>query len=57
VDKILERVSAFDKLYLEFGGKLSFDYHVYRVLPGFALDTKVRMLRKLRDRIEMVRAR
>jgi len=54
VDKILERVSVFDKLYLEFGGKLSFDHHAYRVLPGFALDTKVRMLRKLRGRIEMV---
>ncbi len=32
---ITERVSRFDnKLYLEFGGKLLFDYHAARVLPG-----------------------
>jgi uncharacterized protein (UPF0371 family) len=33
----LERVKRFDnKLYLEFGGKLLFDYHASRVLPGDA---------------------
>ncbi len=33
---IIERVRHFDnKLYLEFGGKLLFDYHAARVLPGF----------------------
>ena len=33
---ILERVSRFnDKLYLEFGGKILYDYHAARVLPGF----------------------
>jgi uncharacterized protein (UPF0371 family) len=32
---ILERVrGATDRLYLEFGGKLLFDYHAARVLPG-----------------------
>ena len=32
---ILERVKLFgNKLYLEFGGKLLFDYHASRVLPG-----------------------
>jgi len=54
VEKILERVSMFDKLYLEFGGKLQYDHHASRVLPGFEIDTKVQMLRKLGDRIEMV---
>ena len=33
---ILERVKEFNnKLYLEFGGKLLFDYHAGRALPGF----------------------
>ena len=32
---ILERVNNFDKLYLEFGGKLIGDLHEKRVLPGF----------------------
>jgi len=54
VAKILERVSLFDKLYLEFGGKLRFDHHASRVLPGFTLDTKMQMLKKLGDRTEMV---
>jgi uncharacterized protein (UPF0371 family) len=54
VERILERVSLFDKLYLEFGGKLRFDHHASRVLPGFELDTKVQMLRRLGDRIEMI---
>ncbi|MBN2335401.1 DUF1846 family protein, partial [Candidatus Bathyarchaeota archaeon] len=54
VKRILERVDQFDKLYLEFGGKLRFDHHASRVLPGFELDTKVQMLRKLGDKIEIV---
>ncbi|MBQ1877434.1 MAG: DUF1846 family protein, partial [Erysipelotrichaceae bacterium] len=44
-DKIMERVNRFNnKLYLEFGGKLFDDMHASRVLPGFAPDSKVRML-------------
>jgi uncharacterized protein (UPF0371 family) len=54
VEKILERVSLFDKLYLEFGGKLRYDHHASRVLPGYEIDTKVRMLRRLGERIEIV---
>jgi uncharacterized protein (UPF0371 family) len=54
VQKILERVALFDKLYLEFGGKLRYDNHASRVLPGFELDTKVQMLRRLGDKIEIV---
>ena len=34
-EKILERISKFGKLYLEFGGKLFDDLHAARVLPGF----------------------
>ncbi|MDH5201200.1 MAG: DUF1846 domain-containing protein [Candidatus Bathyarchaeota archaeon] len=51
---MLERVSLFDKLYLEFGGKLRYDHHASRVLPGYEIDTKVRMLRRLGERIEIV---
>ena len=47
---ILERVERFGgKLYLEFGGKLMFDYHAARVLPGFDPNVKVRLLQQLRD--------
>jgi uncharacterized protein (UPF0371 family) len=35
-EAILERVKLFNnKLYLEFGGKLMFDYHEARVHPGY----------------------
>ena len=42
------------KLYLEFGGKLFDDYHASRVLPGFAPDSKVRMLMEMRDEAEII---
>ena len=54
-EKIKERISNFgDKLYLEFGGKLFDDYHASRVLPGFAPDSKLRMLMQLADQAELV---
>ena len=35
ISEILERAKKFDnKLYLEFGGKLLFDFHASRVLRG-----------------------
>ncbi|MDH5437713.1 MAG: DUF1846 domain-containing protein [Candidatus Bathyarchaeota archaeon] len=54
IKKILDHVSLFDKLYLEFGGKLCYDYHASRVLPGFDVDTKVQMLRRLGNKIEII---
>ncbi len=52
---ILERIGQFgDKLYLEFGGKLFDDYHASRVLPGFQPDSKIQMLRQLRERTEII---
>ena len=52
---ILERVSRFnDKLYLEFGGKILYDYHASRVLPGFAPNVKMRLLQKLKDKVEVI---
>ena len=47
---ILERVEKSDgKLYLEFGGKIIFDYHASRVLPGFDPNVKMRLLQQLKD--------
>ena len=52
---IRDRISQFGgKLYLEFGGKLFDDYHASRVLPGFAPDSKVKMLLKMKDEAEIV---
>lgn len=54
-EKIKERIDLFGgKLYLEFGGKLYDDFHASRVLPGFAPDSKLQMLLKLRDRAEIL---
>lgn len=52
---ILERVERFNnKLYLEFGGKLIFDYHASRVLPGFDPNVKMRLLQKLKDKADIL---
>ena len=52
---IRERIDQFGgKLYLEFGGKLFDDYHASRVLPGFAPDSKIRMLQQLREDVEIL---
>lgn len=51
---ILERVNNYDKLYLEFGGKLIGDKHAKRVLPGFDEDAKIKLLQKLKDKTEIV---
>lgn len=51
---ILERVNNYDKLYLEFGGKLISDMHAKRVLPGFDENAKVKLLQKLADKAEVI---
>ncbi|MBR5708862.1 MAG: DUF1846 domain-containing protein [Oscillospiraceae bacterium] len=54
-ERIRERIDLFGgKLYLEFGGKLFDDNHASRVLPGFMPDSKVRMLKTLSDRAEII---
>lgn len=53
-EKILERIESFDKLYLEFGGKLFDDEHASRVLPGFLPDSKLQMLLNLKDKAEII---
>ncbi len=54
-EAILERVNGSNsKLYLEFGGKIMFDYHASRVLPGFEPSVKMRLLQKLKDKIDVI---
>lgn len=55
IETIKKRIKLFDnKLYLEFGGKLFDDYHAKRVLSGFELDSKIRLLKELKDDTEMI---
>jgi uncharacterized protein (UPF0371 family) len=52
---ILDRLSRFPgRLYLEFGGKLLFDYHAARVLPGYEPNVKMTLLRDLRGRADIL---
>ena len=52
---ILERVKrSDDKLYLEFGGKLLFDYHAARVLPGYDPNVKMKLLRGLKGQADII---
>jgi len=54
-EEISKRIKSFGgKLYLEFGGKLFDDYHASRVLPGFAPDSKIQMLKNLSSDVEIV---
>ncbi len=53
--EILSRMRQFgDKLYLEFGGKLMFDYHAARVLPGYDPNVKLRLLQNLREHVDII---
>ena len=53
--EILDRVKRFDdKLYLEFGGKLLWDYHASRVLPGYDPNIKMRLLQELKDKADIL---
>lgn len=51
---ILERVNKSKKLYLEFGGKLMYDMHAARVLPGYDPNVKIRLLQKLKEKAGIV---
>lgn len=52
---IMDRATQFgNRLYLEFGGKLVFDYHASRVLPGFDPNVKIKLLKRLKDKIEVI---
>jgi len=52
---ILERAKKFgNKLYLEFGGKLMFDMHAARVLPGYDPEIKMKLLQQLKDKLDII---
>lgn len=54
-EEILKRVERFNnKLYLEFGGKILFDYHASRVLPGFEPNVKMQLLSMLKENAEII---
>ena len=53
-EKISQRISKYNKLYLEFGGKLFDDYHAARILPGFQPDSKIKMLLGFKDQTEII---
>jgi uncharacterized protein (UPF0371 family) len=53
--EILARMGmSYNKLYLEFGGKLLYDYHAARVLPGYDPNIKMRLLSELKDKADIV---
>ena len=53
-EKIKERFTLFDKLYLEVGGKLFDDSHAARILPGFKNDVKISMFKELKKDLEII---
>jgi len=43
IKAITDRVKKFNgRLYLEFGGKLCYDHHATRVLPGYEVDPRIK---------------
>ena len=55
IKAITDRVKKFNgRLYLEFGGKLCYDHHATRVLPGYEVDTKMKIFQRLKDKSEIV---
>ena len=54
-EAILERIEKCgSRLYLEFGGKLLYDYHAARVLPGYEPNIKIKLLKTLKDKIDII---
>jgi uncharacterized protein (UPF0371 family) len=54
-EAIIERMREVGgKLHLEFGGKLLYDYHAARVLPGFDPNVKMRLLQRLAGQTEII---
>jgi uncharacterized protein (UPF0371 family) len=53
--EILTRAQRFgNKLYLECAGKILYDYHAARVLPGYDPNWKVRLLSALKDQADFL---
>lgn len=53
--KIEERLRQSDnKLYIEFGGKLLFDFHASRILPGYDPNVKIQLLQQLSSDLDII---
>ena len=44
----------FDFSFILFGGKMLEDYHAARVLPGYEPDNKIKLLKELKEQVEIV---
>ena len=54
-EEINKRLKKFsNKLYLEIGGKLFDDFHASRILPGFKYNSKIEILKELKDKTEVI---
>ena len=54
-ENINKRIKKFNnKLYLELGGKIFDDLHAARVLPGFEPNIKIKLLQKMKNKVEIV---
>jgi len=54
-EAILERLGHFeDKLYLEFEGRMAFDRHAERVLPGYDANAKLHVLQSIGEQVEVL---
>jgi|TARA_Y100000310_G_C20693879_1_gene824128 uncharacterized protein (UPF0371 family) len=54
-EEILKRLKTSEnRFYLEIGGKLCTDFHASRVLPGYEPDTKLQVLEKISENLELV---
>ena len=52
---ILERVKESEgRLYIECGGKLLYDFHASRVLPGFDANNKMKVFQSLKDLLDII---
>ncbi len=49
IQKLTQRQSKFQRLYLEFGGKLFHDTHATRVLPGYRPASKIELLKQMKN--------
>lgn len=52
--EIFDRISKYDKLYIEVGGKLFDDNHAARCLPGFNPNVKMQIFKELKNDLEII---
>ncbi len=48
-EEIKKRLKVYEKIYLEFGGHLTYDGHASRVLPGYDPKNKLKIIKLLKD--------